>query len=108
MSATKTVPAPAERIYARNPDTATRTIAGETFIIAIRGELASLENMYVLDEVGVLIWNGLDGKRDLAALVAQITDTFEVEPDTALQDAEAFLEELRERKLVHLVGEEEA
>ncbi|MEM6731854.1 MAG: PqqD family protein [Myxococcota bacterium] len=101
----RTLPEPT-RVYRRNPDTATRPIAGETFILAIRGELASLERMFVLDDVGLTIWNSLDGNRELRAVVAQITDNFDVDHDTAMNDVVEFLEGLRESGLV-LVADEE-
>ncbi|MEO0812762.1 MAG: PqqD family protein, partial [Myxococcota bacterium] len=85
---------PPERVYERNPDTVTRTIAGETFILAIRGKLANLERMYVLDEVSQAIWDGLDGTRPVSAIVSHITDQFDVEYDTALHDTATFLKEL--------------
>ena len=92
-------------VYRKNPDTVTRTISGETFIVAIRGKLASLDRMYVLDEVGRLVWDALDGKNDVAAIVAQVTDVFEVDRDTAHRDVVGFLEKLRELELVQMKGD---
>ena len=93
---------PPEHIYDRNPDTVTRTIAGETFILAIRGKLANLERMYVLDAVSQAIWEQIDGTRPVAAIVSHITDRFDVEYDTALHDTATFLKELEGLGLVSL------
>ncbi|MEM6531940.1 MAG: PqqD family protein [Myxococcota bacterium] len=87
-------------VFQKNPDTATRDIAGETFIVPIKGDVASMDRMYVLDAVGVLLWNSIDGERSVDEIVALVTDTFDVDAHTARTDAVEFLSGLVAEKLV--------
>ena len=44
----------------------------------------------VLSEVAAFVWGRLDGQRDLANILADIVQTFEVDADRARADLEAF------------------
>ncbi|MEO0460213.1 MAG: PqqD family protein [Myxococcota bacterium] len=88
------------RIYVRSQDTVTRTIAGETFIIAIRGELANMEKMFVLDDVGRVIWNLIDGKHSARMIAERLTEEFDVNVETASRDTDELLNRLAELNLV--------
>ncbi|MEO0594004.1 MAG: PqqD family protein [Myxococcota bacterium] len=90
-----------DRVYSRSEDTVTRTIAGETFIIAIRGELANMEKMFVLDEVAQVIWSLIDGKRSARTIAQQLTEEFDVDVETASRDTDELLHRLAELNLLH-------
>ena len=53
-------------VYARTPDIVPRQIAGDTILVAVRGELARLERIFVLNTVGEYVWAVLDGKKTVA------------------------------------------
>jgi hypothetical protein len=77
-----------------------RHIAGETIIVPIRGKLANLERIYVLDPVAEYIWGQLDGKKSLNQVLEGILGTFDVEREQAAVDLEAFVSELLDADLV--------
>jgi hypothetical protein len=58
--------------------------------------------MYVCNEVGALIWKGLSEGLSIDAISGQISQSFNVEPDQAKRDAQAFVAELQRKGL--LVG----
>src|SRR5262245_37599172 len=71
-----------------------RCIAGETLLIPVRTQVADLEGMYVLNEVGTLVWERLDGRTPLPALVDAVCQCYDVLPEEATRDVAAFLEAL--------------
>ena len=90
-----------ESRFARKEDQLVcRHIAGETIIVPIRGKLADLQRIYVLDPVGETIWEQLDGSNTLAEVLEHILQTYDVEPERAEADLEAFVSELVEVGLV--------
>jgi len=100
MNAKKLVDDDANRVFVRNRDTVTRKISGETFVLGISGELANMDRMYALDEVGEVIWNRLAQQASLEEVVDAVTERFEVDPETARKDAREFLERLVAMKLL--------
>lgn len=83
---------------------ARRRVAGETILVPVSGDLARLQEIYVLDEVADHIWQRLDGRTPVGAIVDSLTDTFDVERDTAHRDLMAFVEALRDAGLVSEPG----
>lgn len=89
----------AERVYRRVEDVVQREVAGEVFLVPIRGRLADLQELFVLNEVGHWIWRRLDRPCTLDDLVAGMVAEFEVDEGQAGHDAELFLQELVESGL---------
>lgn len=87
-------------VYERSPDTVTRRIAGETFIVTIKREIANMDRLYVLDEVSDFIWSRFDGKRTLADIAEQVTAEFDVDEARAATDLREFVEELESVRLI--------
>ncbi len=49
-----------------------------------------------INPVGVAVWKGMDGKRNLEEIVLEIKAGFEDAPETAFEDITAFVEKLAE------------
>ena len=88
------------QVFQRVEEVVEREVAGEVFLVPIRGHLADLQELFVLNEVGNWLWARLDGTRTVAELVAGVTAEFEVDESRAREDAAAFLEDLLEAGLV--------
>jgi hypothetical protein len=71
-----------------------RTIGQETFLVPIRGQLADLRQLFVLNEVGSWLWERLGAGANLADLVAGVVAEFEVGEEQARPDALAFAQQL--------------
>jgi hypothetical protein len=89
-----------EAVYDRDQRLVTRTIANETFVVPVEGELADLQKLFVLEGVGRFIWDQLDGQRTLAEVKTAVTERFDVDDDTAAADCLAFIGELKEARLI--------
>ncbi|MGD9253630.1 MAG: PqqD family protein [Holophagae bacterium] len=81
-----------------------REIAGETILVPVAGELARLQEFFVLDAVADFIWQRLDGKTSVNDLVTAMTSEFEVDPDVARSDLVTFVAELEDAGLIRGAG----
>jgi hypothetical protein len=90
--------------YRRSSDVVVRRVAGETLLVPTGGELARLQRIFVLDEVGEVVWELLDGRRGLADIVRSVTGVFEIDANQARSDIAEFLSTLAESGLVEEAG----
>ena len=77
-----------------------RRIAGETLLIPIRGKLADLQRVFVLEGVGEFIWNNLDGSRTSEEIRNAVARHFDVSVEDAGRDLEEFIAELTQKDLI--------
>jgi hypothetical protein len=91
-------------VYARTPDIVPRQIAGDTILVAVRGELARLEQIFVLNSVGEYIWDILDGEKTVADVAGGVRETFDIDGATALSDVSEFLADLEDAGLAAVVS----
>jgi hypothetical protein len=86
-----------EKRFAMDPSMVFRKIGGECLLVPIRRNVADLESIYVLNEVGGYIWELIDGQRMVATIKDSIVSEFEVSPQViAEQDLVEFLTQLFE------------
>lgn len=79
---------------------ALREIAGEVLAIPIGDTALSLNGMIVLNPVSKVIWECLERGESRDAILAALTDTFDVEETVAREDMESFLCELEKQNLI--------
>ncbi|MCI5138591.1 MAG: PqqD family protein, partial [Candidatus Electrothrix sp. AR1] len=58
----------------------TRRVMDETLLVPITGELASMDNLFSLNETGAFVWEGLDGSRSLAEIAGQLEKLYDADP----------------------------
>ena len=85
-----------------------REVAGETFLVPVRGRLADLQDLFVVNEVGRWVWDHADGVRSLLDLAESVAGEFEVDDATALRDVKSFAELLLGAGLASAVPPAEA
>ena len=93
-----------ETVYRPTSDVVTRIVGDESVIVPIRSHVADLDAVVTLNPVGARIWELLDGRRNLDAIVGTIVEEYEVEPEAARADVDEFIHSLEEAKLVECVG----
>ena len=89
-----------EQVFRQRPDMVTREIAGEVLLVPVRGKLAQLQRIFVLNPVGAYIWGQLDGERDLARIRQGLIDSFEVGAEEAETDLFEYLGALEDAGLI--------
>ena len=89
--------------YRRNTDVVSRQVLGERLLVPIRGQLADLQQVFMLNPVAESIWQQLDGEHDLAAIRDGIVAEFEIGAEQAEADLMEFVAQLRDAGLIREV-----
>lgn len=92
-------------IYQKRDDIVTRKIAGETLLIPICTQMADIQNIFVLNDVGEYIWQHLDGKKNIKEIHRGILSTFNAEKEQTDSDIREFIIQLFEANLIQEVNE---
>jgi coenzyme PQQ synthesis protein D (PqqD) len=83
------------RILSKNPNAAYRIYDGQATIV-----LSDRAEVNVINEIGTLVWDRIDGKRSLAEILEAVLAEYEVGPDEARRDVLEFVASLHERGMV--------
>ncbi|MCB9186996.1 MAG: PqqD family protein [Flavobacteriales bacterium] len=73
---------------------AERKVGNETILVPLSGNVADLNEMYTLNEVGSFIWEKLDSMDSIDEVVVSVLNEFDVDKHEAEQDVNTFLQEL--------------
>jgi hypothetical protein len=76
------------------PRFVTRTVGDELVIVPLSGNVAQMNRLFTLNETGKFIWDNSEKCTDIKCMVVLLTENFDVQPDAALTDVEAFLEKM--------------
>jgi hypothetical protein len=82
---------------ARSKQVAARMLGGEMMIMSPRDT-----TLFNLNDVGSVIWQSADGQTPLDEIVVRLCAEFDVAPEVARQDAEAFVQELAGHGIMHV------
>jgi hypothetical protein len=78
----------------------TRSIAGETIIVPVRGRVGDLDSIYNLNDVAGFIWEKIDGHASVSQLAEAVSGEFEVSVDQAAEDTAEFMSVLESAGMV--------
>ena len=79
----------------RSADFLLRDVAGTLVIVPVGAAVSGFPGMMTLNATGAYIWELLETEQTVQSLVDALVERYEVQPDTARTDVEAFLEKLR-------------
>jgi len=85
---------PEKTQFVRNPDFIFRQIVEEMILVPVYQNVADMDAIFTLNPLGAFVWERLAEPIGLEALQAAILQEFDVDPETALTDLEAFLSEM--------------
>ena len=80
--------------FSRNPDFIFRKIVDEYILVPIHRDVADMECLYTLNEVGAFIWDCLSEPTKPVEIAEVISDSYEVESEEAMQDVEDFIDQM--------------
>ncbi len=69
-------------------------VAGQPLLVPIGTQVLDMNGLIVLNETGRYLWVLLGEDRTVEALAAALAERFDVEPDRAREDIEAFVNEI--------------
>ncbi len=97
-------PASLKTCYKPNGKVVMRQIAGETILVPISGDIADMQKLYALNDVGALVWSNLNGQRSLQVVAAELTESFDVNIEEAQADTLAFITQLLDQNLASVAS----
>ena len=83
-----------QEIYRQDDSIVSRRIEDEVILVPIRQNVADLESIYTLNEVGAFVWEQIDGRRTTAEILALMVREFEVSEEEAQKDLTDFIQQL--------------
>lgn len=90
-----------ESICMPSEDVVAREIAGEILIIPLAAGIGDAEDeLFSLNETGKIIWERLDGEKNLGELVKDLSEEFEVSAKEIEEDVIGFVVELLKRGML--------
>ena len=88
------------RIFSKSTDLVARTVGDETVLVPVRNRVGTLDSVYTLTPVAARVWQLLDGRETVDAIVRRVCDEYEVEPAVAATDVTELLATLEAAQLV--------
>lgn len=79
----------------RNPDFIFRRIIDETILVPVRRNLAEMDCIYTLNELGALLWEHLGAPVSKSEMRQLILAEFDTTEEAAAADLDLFLDELQ-------------
>jgi hypothetical protein len=86
--------------YRKNENVVARCIAGQTLLVPVAANVAELDSLYVLNEMGTRIWGLMDSHTTLERVVEAITREYDVGPQEAATSILEFINSLCDAKLI--------
>lgn len=93
-----------DTVLAPNGDYVFRKIGNETILVPVRAGVSELDSLFTFNEVGAVIWKGVETRSSVREIVSAVQAEFEIEPDSAESDVFEFLAVLVERNLIQPAG----
>lgn len=87
-------------IYRHSPGIVTRKTGNEYILVPVTNNIADMNSVYTLNETGAFIWELIDGKNDVDAIITALVNEYETDRETASADVMSFLEEMKQYLIV--------
>jgi hypothetical protein len=87
------------KVFRRSDNIVSRKIAGDLFLVPIRGNLADMQRLFSLNPVAEFVWHNLDTKT-LHGICDEVVSSFEVKREEAESDIRDFIAELFKANLI--------
>ncbi|HEY2093389.1 MAG TPA: PqqD family protein [Thermoanaerobaculia bacterium] len=92
-----------ETVYRTASDVVVRRIGDESVVVPVRSHVGDLDSLFTLNEVASRVWELLDGRRSLDAIIETLCEEFDVTAEVAAKDVEDLIRTLEEAHLVQAV-----
>lgn len=81
-------------LYTRNPDFIFRKIVDEMILVPVHKNVADMDAIFTLNEVGAFVWKRIEHPSSLAEIEHALTGEFEADPEVIQSDLRQFLAEM--------------
>lgn len=83
-----------EVLFRRNPNFIFRRIVEETILVPVYQDVADMDAIYTLNELGAFIWEKLAEPLSQSLLQSKVLEEFDVDAGTVNDDLGVFLQEM--------------
>jgi hypothetical protein len=84
----------------KNENSVFRKIGDECIVVSVASSVADVNSIFCLNETGAVIWDLMDGKRNLRDIVSEIGGQFETAGKQLETDVISFVRDMVEFKLI--------
>ena len=90
-----------DMVFSHSTDVVSRVIDGALIIVPLTSGVGDMEDdLFSMNESGTEIWNMLDGKKTLQAIVDVLAQEYQAEPAEIEQDVAGIVAELLKRRML--------
>ncbi|MCI5113597.1 MAG: PqqD family protein [Candidatus Electrothrix sp. AW2] len=89
-----------DSVYKKADNIVTRKVMDEILLVPISGDLASMDELYTLNDTGAFIWQALDGTRTLAEIGRQLEQEYDAPEEVIRADLREIMDGLIDVGLV--------
>ena len=79
----------------KNPEVVARKVSDEFILVPLSNDIADMDSIYTMNEVGAFIWENINGKLTINDLIDEVLLEFDVSPETAKNDVVDFFEDIK-------------
>lgn len=83
-----------KELYTRNPDFIFRKIVDEMILVPIHKNIADMDAIFTLNEVGAFVWAQIEQPCSLDEIQESLVDEFDADPKIIQSDLRQFLAEM--------------
>jgi methyltransferase-like protein len=85
-----------QKIYSKNGEFVVKQVDEDYILVPLKSNVANMNVVYTLNDVGHFIWQQLDGKQDLSQIIDAVLNEFETDQLTAEKDTVEFVYMIQE------------
>jgi hypothetical protein len=89
-----------EARFRKKGEFVTRSIAGETIVVPVRGQVGDLDAIYNLNETGAFIWEQIDGRKSVTQVVEAVLGEFDATLEQVEKETSWFIAELEAARMI--------
>ena len=89
-----------DRIFRKKSDIVARNIAGQAILVPIRGKVADMQRIFMLNAVAEFVWERLSGETPVNHICRQVEENFTVTGPTAENDVCELISRLMDLELI--------
>ncbi len=87
-------------VYRHVGEVVLRRVGREALLVPVRNRVGDLDSIFTLNETAIVVWEAIDGKTPMDAIIDRLCDQYNVDRDRAAGDAEEIVKSLLEAGLL--------
>jgi methyltransferase-like protein len=89
-------------VLSHSPGIVTRKTGSEYVLVPITNNIADMNSVYTLNETGAFIWELIDGKRNVEEIINSVTEEYDIDRGSAVEDVFSFMENMSNYLIVNI------